>query len=489
MENNLSPIENQQVQNEEQKAYSVQATPTMQAEPKKTHIIKLFSLAIVLVLTLGAVGWYFFAKKSSNENTFTPVANKIRQDYLANSHKVYCVELGFEYIRCEHLETGEVAKYKVPTDFMAGTRKLTSPNGEMILASYWNEQSVEEVAVLDGSFKKVKTLDKGSNAGYSVNDFNWLSDELIVVSESKNSDPASPQVISTININTGEKKQITKRTNDYLYDIIGGDTTNMYAYRQESYAKDLLVRISVSDGKETIIEVDKETRGALSQNAIFDGMSYLPATGAFLIPNDDSGQNNSLAIARVDASREQLKLKIIQEVTAQPMVSYVGDYVLTTKGIVSVTHDKDRVGMYPHFVQTSSGTKTTLKLAYQDSTGFSMAEFPALKKESSNQPVVEDFVKFPQGTPTKIQLFAKDAVKSGCRENEYKTIKISSFDGEGQFMALEGGCGRDAAYYYILRNGKYEEVASTQEGMGCEERDRLGISAKVTECRMPGEGL
>jgi len=324
MENNLPPTENQQNQNGEQKVYPAQATPSAQTEPKQTHIVRLFSLVAVFVLVLGTAGWYFFVRKGSNENTFIPVANEAQQDYLANSHKVYCVELGFDYIQCEHLETGEVAKYKVPDDFLPNTRKLTSPNGEKILVSYWNDQNVEEVAVLDKSFKKLKTLDKGRGAGYSVSDFNWLSDELIVVSESRDDDPTSTQVISTIHINTGEKKQITKRTDNYFHDIVGGDAANIYVQSQvsveengESYAKDLLVRISVADGKETIIEIDEETRGKLNQNAMYDGIYYSSATGVFVIPNDGSGQNNSLAIVKVDDSGEKPELKVIQEVTGR----------------------------------------------------------------------------------------------------------------------------------------------------------------------------
>nr|MBP7807425.1 hypothetical protein [Candidatus Saccharibacteria bacterium] len=122
---------------------------------------------------------------------------------------------------------------------------------------------------------------------------------------------------------------------------------------------------------------------------------------------------------------------------------------------------------------------------------FSLVNFPNQKGTVVNPDAqATAFVFAPSGTPSKITDYMEQRVTLECVENNFRRVSLVARDGTDQLVLSESGCDSGASYYYIYADNTYNQVYASQEGIGCETRDRLGLSPKlIPDCRKFGEPL
>jgi len=456
---------------------------------KKKKILLILSTLLLLALIAGLI----FTLTRNNTTSTSKQVPQPSIDYLTNSNGVICDSLGLNKIQCQNLATDELTKFDIPSNLKDVDKVFPSPDGKKYILTTFPITSTPTPStsyLVDDKFSVIKKLAEwGATKDIS---YKWMADsKQFIVSETL-STTKSAQTISLLNTENNSSKIVYKATQNKIVTLVGGDDKYVYASQINNdpsgpQAKpDNMLAISVSDGSAKKIDSqDIQWNGSEQIAGSGDSANYDPTTKYFYTygTNASHSEKQYLTVSKLEDNSGNLKITKLQSSDIHVQRSENGP-ILTTRGTLI-----ENGGQYPRALVSGSNVKTELKLAVGGQGFiFSLSSQPVLTKSTTNQPVIADFVRYPADAPVAIKNYLPGLVTKNCKANNYATIQLMDWLGTSQFTTTEGGCNRDAMYFYIMKNGKYAEVYSTQEGIDCVTRDKLGISSMLTECTKSGEG-
>jgi hypothetical protein len=477
----------------------VPLSETSSAEKTKFRIRKKYLfIGIGLFLFAAALIAFQINKNRTEKGTSAEPASAMSKVDQTPKPKnpVFCVGLGVRSVQCEDLETGEHRKYDLPESFGYISRMVPNKDGSKFFANVYLEQdgtskTTEAFKVYDLKLHEtarlpVSTNDSGSS---DLQDVSWLDNDSIVYSKRKD----GKKQIYVFDI-ASQKETLLLETDDTVERLMpSGDKTYIYAIQglvnktTNSVERKLIV---INTNTKSLTDIGNGVVGIDGQDLAFDTTSSLFYANILL----QKEQKFNIRTFKVDDVATQPKLSFVSQIdNARYVASYAYQMTVTSKGILAQP-ETDFAARAPIRFYTATGQYKTLTLGVgaRNEYYLPLQEFPDFKKSSSSEPVTRDFFQPPAGTPQAITTFVDKMVdeKAGCKPGEYKTFELYKNDGDKQFSLNKQGCEEYGLVIYRQENGSYKEVTSIKEGMDCERRDSLGISAAVyPDCRKPGEGL
>jgi hypothetical protein len=463
--------------------------PNVVIPPNKNRFKNKKVLLICAVLLLAAVGAVAAKLLIDSSNSDQPSTTSVAP--AGGAMSVFCIDLGGTSLQCENLSTKEIRKYVLPEPLKEISGLESNLAGDKFLVSAWTLSSPTKyqssIKIYDSSFTVAATLPITYDADGvgDISEVKWLNNETVMYVKSR-AVGATDTTLYAYNVKTNKETVLIKVNG--MVDHFMPTGNNNYMYALQSWVE---ASTNVTRRKLVVLDLQKNTsKDVRAPGLNTEGsFAYDAATAKFYESALRSGQQkfdiNIYSMTNLSGTPSLQKLPQIKDVTAYTPTAYK---VITTEYGVLGTGDSMSL-TYPMRFYTETGKYTRSSLAVGSATGqvlFALSKFPNLTRASENKAVVSDFFVPQAGTPRKITAFLEKLVTDApdCKPNEYLTLTIDKYDQDKQFSVQEAGCGRDHLAFYIADGATYKQVAATQEGMSCEERDRLGITAVVlSECQ------
>lgn len=448
-------------------------------------------MILLALVTLG-VGTYLYMTKPTAQDSETAQG----MQYITNNNKVVCVSLNGPLLQCEHLETGERKQYSLPESLGELTSLVPSPDQTKYLASgytYSNKYSEQSQVVLDSKFAVLNTLPKDDD--YLSTQYLWHGNDALVKITDTYEEQESSRSISIVSL---EGKTIGSiDAPDQYAQIVGSDGDNVYMQYvkgdEEAMDSGQLVLVSTGVNRAAqeinISDFSMNPDGAVEVTTDV-AISYDPGMQAFYANILGSDATNPSYIFKVGKLTNQ-QLKEVYRINNHAM-----DYpapVITSRGfLINNFTDAGQEPPQRYELAGPAADMTQLKLPVSSQNFlYSLVNFPSQKGTAVNPDAqAAAFVFAPKGTPSKITDYMEQRVTFDCVENNFRRVSLVARDGTDQLVLSESGCDSGASYYYIYADNTYNQVYASQEGIGCETRDNLGLSAKlIPDCRKFGEPL
>ncbi len=459
------------------------------ATPRNKWVV--ISMILLALVTLG-VGIYLYATKPTAQDSETARGKQ----YITNNNKVVCVSLNGPLLQCENLETGERKQYSIPESLGEVTNLVPSPDQTKYLASgytYSERFSEQSQVVLDSNFAVVNTLPKDND--YLSTQYLWHGNDALVKITDTYEEEASSRSISIVSL---DGKTIgTINTPDQYAQIVGSDGDNVYMQYakgdEEAMNSGQLVLVSTGVNRPAqeinISDFSMNPDGALEVTTDV-AISYDPGMQAFytnILGSDTANPSYTFKVGKLNNQQLNEVYRINNHAMDYPAP------VFTTRGFW--VNNFSVAGQDPpqrYELAGPDAVVTQLKLPVTSQNFlFSLVNFPSQNGTAVNPDTqAAAFVFAPEGTPSKITDFMEQRVTFDCIDNNFRRVSLVARDGTDQLVLSESGCDSGASYYYIYADNTYNQVYASQQGIGCETRDKLGLSPKLLpECRKPGEPL
>jgi hypothetical protein len=491
----MPPIEDENKANSDSlstspKAPDSYATTVAKDTSRKKKIFGAGILALLLAgLGLFVVKYYLDSKQPSETTTFL-------HSQTALNGSVFCVDLGISSLQCEDLDTKETRKYIVPESLGQITRTVSNPSGDKFYISAWIKDSdFEQHAVYGNDLKLLHKLpakyDDDNTTGDLI-DIGWLDNNTIMYVRTVGTKEPRSRIYS-FDASNGKETELMAVNSTIERYIPSGNKRYIFGIRgQEDKEQNAIVRDLV------LIDLEKKEVKAVENNVLdvdLDEPGYNQQSSQFYANILDSEQQKSdIKVFKVESLDANPKLVEVQQIkNANYYVPYFGQVTVTKKGILAQP-DLELGLRAPIRFYTSTGAFSEEQLAVgsRGSMTLSLPSFPNFPAAATNDVVVSDFFQPPKGAPQKIIDFLSKNVTGNpsCKKGEYSIYELDKYDGESQFSVLESSCEFDGLTVYKLEKATYKVALRTQEGIGCDERDKAGISEKVIpSCLKPGEEL
>ncbi|MEI7632070.1 MAG: hypothetical protein WCJ60_01985 [bacterium] len=472
--------------------------------PQATEKSKLPKKVLLLIFLVAVVAiGVFVAWKLQSKNS--PIKTKVTSSILEsrgtadNPGSVFCTKVGLYSLQCENLDTKELKKYTLPTSVGTISYIVPSPDSQKYYVSAWTQTATgateSTLAVLNEKLELLATLPvkKDKDGQSDIYDYNvkWLNNKSLVYIKKKSDLSTKSTALVTYDVATKTEKPLA--TLDVNLERIMPVPDKNYLFGLQSF--DVPAENST---KRKYVEVDLSTNKIkdIDQNGVTaDDLSYNPSTTQFYhnILNQ-AAQTFDVKVYSVSNPTNSPKFTEIQHITNKYAGGTTAYEVLVTNKGLYVTNDMLQMSAPLKFIDSKGVvTDTQLAVGYNGSgILLSLPKFPDFPKAEKNDIVVNDFFQPKEGTPVKIVSFLAGKVMNDpeCKKGEYTTFDNVTYDGDKQFSVGVSSCKTSALVFYVADGASYKQIAATQEGMSCEQRDKLGISAKVfSGCRLPGEGL
>lgn len=466
-------------------------------KPSKKILLLVCAIAVIAICLI--VGWKLQTNQTPKKTDIPNLAAEKSINSIGKLGSVFCTKVGLDSLQCENLDTKELKKYTLPTSIGNIGYMLPSPDSQKFYISGWSQTSTggtePMLAVLNNKLELIATLpvkkDKDGQSDIYDYSVKWLDNNtLIYIKENGDSSTRNTAIFSfDITVKTEKSIALLDVNLERIFPVPGKN----YIYGLEAYDVP-----SENATKRKYIELDLSTKKILDidQSGVTDDdLSYNPITSQFYANIlNQAAQTFDIKVYKVSDPTSAPKFIETQHITnnyAAGTVAY--ETVVSDKGLF-VSHDILEMSAPLRFIDDKNVvTDTNLAVGY---TGgrilLSLPNFPDFPKAENNDIVVSDFFRPKEGTPTKIVSFLNRKVMNdpNCKKGEYSTFDNVTYDSDKQFSVLVSSCKTSALVFYVANGDSYKQIAATQEGMSCEQRNKLGISAKVfPDCRLPGEGL
>ncbi len=449
------------------------------------------SMILLALVTLG-VGIYLYATKPTAQDSETARGKQ----YITNNNGVVCVSLNGPLLQCENLETGERKQYSIPESLGEVTNLVPSPDQTKYLASgytYSDRFSEQSQVVLDSNFAVLYTLPNDDD--YLSTQYSWHGNDALVKITDTYEEEASSRSISIVSLEGKTMGGIDAP--DQYAQIVGSDGDNVYMQYvkgdEEAMNSGQLVLVSTGINRPpqeiNISDFSMNPDGAVEVTTDI-AISYDPGMQAFyanVLGSDTTNPSYTLKVGKLNNQQLKEVYRINQHAMDYPAP------VITSRGfVINNFSDAGQEPPQRYELAGAAAAVTQLKLPVSSQNFlFSLVNFPSQKGIAVNPDAqAAAFVFAPSGTPSKVTDFMEQRVTFDCVENNFRRVSLVARDGTDQLVLSESGCDSGASYYYIYADDTYNQVYASQEGIGCETRDNLGLSAKlVPDCRKFGEPL
>lgn len=483
---------------------SAEVTPSQPERTNETRIpsAKVSSRKKLLLAGLGTIliAALFLCVYLLKKDGSAPTAGrsgKANQSTVkdAKSGPVFCVSVGLRALQCEELDTGTVKKFELPKALGDITEMTASPDGSKYFVSSWQGPKSnlrEDMSVYDSKLKRIATLPAvATGSSYRVE---WLDgNTLVYLTTGFSLDDKS--VIKSYEVGSAKETVLVELNADIERIMPSNDRQYLYAIRARTDSmRNVVTRslVAIDLQKKTIVDIENGALGT-SQDAI----AYDRITNTFYLnvlrQAEQKFNTEMYKVHDLKAKPRFSKMGQINDVYVQGHIAYA---VISTKKGVFATEDTLQ-WKTPLKLYAVNGETTELKLAVAQSGSsilLSLPAFPAFAQAKTSQLVTDDLFQPTNDIPKKIVAYVSRLAQErpGCREGEYASFIVQSYDQDKQFSLTKAGCGSSIGTYYYRAAGEgYEQfAASGSHGFDCEQRDKLGISATVLpSCRQPGEGI
>jgi hypothetical protein len=440
----------------------------------------LFSICFIVIGLVVVLG-YFLMRDSNREQ----ISNT---QYLTNNNSVVCDYITKDTLQCENVLTGELQRFVIPNPYREASNITPSFDGTKILVERWDEDPV----ITDAGFKEIRKLTRVKNDS-CCEGYVWAGKSEMVLYSRPVKGEKDMAGIYSINIKTGEQKLILKTEANKNVRIIGANETYLFVIWNSLYNWGAKEAQASPDVINAIRLADGYVREVNSHQVDFTSNNVQVTTNDSTVSYDDSRDLFVFSGLKATSSEYYLMFAKLVENQYGLVLDRVYSSSLTDSGPASMLFTskgmyvpKTTAKQFPYTLVSDDGSKTELKLAVGGDMLTSLSAMPNLPKAKTVTPAIEEFITAPKDTPARVLSFLESLVN--CGTNEYSQVQLDNLVGVEQ-LAILGGCGNAGAKYYILKNGKYEGVLETVEGISCEERDKAGLSPKLVGCLKPGENL
>ena len=489
--NNLDSIEDGQ-------SSSSQQTPeNFPSQPPKKKRTTLRVVAFLLVLIAIASGAFIVLQrhKTTDNNIDSPTPRTAASSNIYGS--VFCSKLGLSSLQCENLDTKEVWKYTLPESLGEISYLSTNPDRTKYYIDAYSPNSPtfeHTYNIYDQKFNLLGSLpfqaDPSGKSSVNPAYIHWLDTDRLVYSKYDSSSAPTGIKLYSYDVTKKQESELVSLNVNLEYYIPTPDHKHLYGLQSYSVPEE-----NATKRKLVVINLEtKEVKDVEGGQVDTDTFSYNADTG-LLYKNilHTEQQTNDIKIYRVDNLESSPKLTEIQTITnkyAAGVLAY--ETVVTNRGLFVTDTFLVKKAPYKFYADDGIVTEATLAAGYSGvDIMLTLPGFPDLTRASSDEPVVSEFFKAPAGTPEKIDKFLEKMAMdtTECGANNYTTLTLQQYDSDKQFGVIVSSCKQNGLVIYNQDGDSYKQIYFTQEGIDCSERDKLGISPKVLECRQPGEGL
>lgn len=469
--------------------------PSETQKPKKGKKKLLIAILVILLLAIigGLVYWFVLreepkAEEPKSENVISTAA----------PGTVFCKKLGLESLHCENLDTKELRKYKLPTSLGDISTLSASPDGSKYFISTWKEDEkgtqTETAGVYNAKLELISELpykvDESGSTGIPIYNIVWIDNNRLAYEKSAGTTENKTSTIQSFDASTKKESELVK---------VDADIEHIFAVPGKEYLYGVQAKVDTAQNSvvRNLAKIDikaKSVKPVQADNVGFEDISYDSSKTLFYKNNILDDQKTEVKVYKVENPDTEPKLVETQTIKdGYAAGSYAYEAVNTIKGVYITTGMLTENGPVKFYDASGTITNSSIGVGYSGSSILlSLADFPNFPKADKNEPVVSDFFVPTADTPKKITAFLEKRVTENpkCNKGTFATFELMNNDGDKQFSVLESSCDITGMAVYIADGDSYKSVLTTQEGVSCETRDKLGITAKtVPECRKPGEGL
>lgn len=498
-EQHTQPENSQQDQPTLEQPLAPFASQTTEQPRKKRKGLVFTIIVLILFALVGGGAFYVLQKDKKSQPSSNSETKNVDSSAIASStNTVFCAKLGINSLQCENLDTREVRKYTLPETVKDLNTIIPSPDRSHFMIETHPQDSssgniTEVLGIYDQKFNLIAELPPQLNADSSnmiaVFSMKWLNNNQLVYTRYVNTEN-TPSKLYSYDITT-------KKENEYLTPGVTLEQfmpvlnknyllgVQSFVVPEENATKRKLIVIDPTANVIKDVEGGQIDLESYSYNAETDVLYKNTLNGP-----DQTYDIKAYRIENPTTSPKLVEIRAINGYYASGVASY--ETIATSKGIF-VTHGfVPRKAPIMFYGDEGAVTKTSLASGFSGADILlSLPDFPQLSRANNDQPVTNDFFSVSASTPDKITKFLEARVNdtSACGENNYPTFQLYRNDGDKQFSVMETSCDRNGLAIYAQDGDSYKQLAIIQEGMSCEARDKAGISAKIVDCNLPGEGL